>query len=230
MNAQRIIGQISDKIFHSDFNILGSAFDPVDKFSLEISDLISSSIKNDVPPALISNEALDKPMLEVVNRFKEDDYEFVEMIARAKLTGEARDSLADHVEETESLNKGTMLLATVEGEYHRHGKDIISSLVRGIGFDTIDLGFGISTSEIFDSVNEHQPDYLGISAYTRTTIPELQEMVDNIQASKAAEKTTVILGGFLAIDNEADAIDADYRCSNIQQSIDLLLNLAYSSN
>jgi hypothetical protein len=55
-------------------------------------------------------------------------------------------------------------------------------------------------------------------------------MVDNIQASKAAEKTTVILGGFLAFDNEADSIDADYRCSNIQQSIDLLLNLANSSN
>jgi 5-methyltetrahydrofolate--homocysteine methyltransferase len=230
MNAQHIIGQISDKIFHSDFSAQSDSLDSRNKYTPEVSDLISLSLENDVPPVLISNEALDKPMLDIVNRFKNDDYEFMEMIARAKFTAEARDSLADRAEDAESLNKGTILLATVEGEYHRHGKDIISSLSRGIGLNTIDLGMGLSAGEILDAVDEHQPDYLGISASTRATIPDLEEIVDNIQTGKATEKTTVILGGFLANDDEADAIDADYRCSNITQSIDLFLNIANSSN
>jgi methanogenic corrinoid protein MtbC1 len=230
MNAQHIIGQISDKIFHSDFHDHGRALDSENKHSPEISDLISLSLENDVSPELISNEALDKPMHEIVHRFNNDDYDFMEMIARAKITGDAREILADQVEETEPLNKGTMLLATVEGEYHRHGKDIISSLSRGIGFNTIDLGVGKSASEILNAVDEHQPDYLGISASTRATIPDLKEIVENIQTGKDTERTSVILGGFLAADNEADHIDADYRCSNIHQSIGLLLDLSNSSN
>lgn len=230
MNAQHIIGQISDKIFHSDFTDYGEALDSGNKYSPEISGLISLSLENDVPAERISNEALDKPMHDIVNRFRNHDYDFMAMIARAKFTGDARDILADRVEETESLNVGTMLLATVEGEYHRHGKDIISSLSRGIGFNTIDLGMGVSASEMLNAVDEHQPDYLGISASTRATLPDLKEIVDNIQTGKAAEKTTVILGGFLAIGSEADAINADYRCSNIHQSIDLLIGLANASN
>ena len=230
MNAQRIIGQISDQIFHGELSEHVNTLDPENKRAPEISDLISLSLENDVSPALITNEALDKPMQEIANRFQNDNYEFMELIARAKITGTARDILADRAEETESLDKGTMLIATVEGEYHRHGKDIITSLSRGIGFNTIDLGMSLPAREILDAVDEHQPDYLGISASTRTTIPDLKEIVDNIQAGSAAEKTTVILGGFLAGDNEADAIGADYRCANIHQSIDLLLNLANSSN
>lgn len=230
MNAQHIIGQLSDKIFHSDFNNYNNMMDPSNNLTDGISALISVSIENDVPPTLISNEALDKPMLDIVNRFKNDDYEFMEMIARAKLTGDARDRLADHVEETETLDNATILLATVEGEYHRHGKDIISLLARGIGFNTIDLGMGIPASEILDAVDEHQPDFLGISASTRATIPDLKDVMDTIHANNALENTRTILGGFLSIYNEAEAIDADYCCPNIHQSIDLFLNLANSSN
>ena len=195
-----------------------------------ISDLILKSIEIDVPAPLISTEALDKPMLEIIDRFKNDDYDFIEMIARAKLTGEARDTLADHVEDPEHLSKGTMLLAAVEGEYHRQGKDIISSLSKGIGFNTIDLGTGVPTEDILDAVDEHQPDYVGISASTRATIPELKEITDKINKDRAHENTKLILGGFLAGDDEADALGADYLCPNLDQSIDLLVNLAQSSN
>lgn len=73
MNAQHIIGQLSDKIFHSDFNNYNNIMDPSNNLTDGISALISVSIENDVPPTLVSNEALDKPMLDIVNRFKNDD-------------------------------------------------------------------------------------------------------------------------------------------------------------
>ena len=230
MNAQHIIGQISDQLFHSDFSDLCNAVDSGNPYAPEMPDLISLSLQNDVSPERITNEALDKPMHDIIHRFRNDDYEFMEMIARAKITGDVRDILADHVADTDALSKGTMMLATLEGEYHRQGKDIISSITRGIGFNTIDLGVGVAANDILIAVDEHQPDYLGISASTRTTIPELKEVVDIIQAGEAADKTTVILGGFLANDSEADGIDADYRCANIHQTLDLLLGLANSSN
>ena len=123
-----------------------------------------------------------------------------------------------------------MLLASVEGEYHRHGKDIISSLSKGIGFNTIDLGTDVPTEDILNAVDEHQPDYVGISASTRATIPELKEITDKINKDRALENTKIILGGFIAGDHEADALGADYLCPNLDQSIDLLVDLAHSSN
>jgi 5-methyltetrahydrofolate--homocysteine methyltransferase len=230
MNAQHIIGQISDTILHGDFCEASENLDSNNSCTDDISDLISVSIENDVPAPLISTEALDKSMLEIIDRFKNDDVMFMEMIARANLTGEARDTLADHVEDPEPLSKGTMLLAAVEGEYHRHGKDIISSLSRGIGFNTIDLGTGVPIEDILDAVDEHRPEYVGISASTRATIPELKEITDKISADRALVNTKVILGGFLAGDDAADDLGADYLCPNIDQSIDLLVTLANSSN
>jgi 5-methyltetrahydrofolate--homocysteine methyltransferase len=230
MNAQHIISQISDTILNGDFCETLEASDSSSQCTEGLSDLISVSIENDVPAPLIATEALDKPMLEIIDRFKNDDVMFMEMIARAKLTGEARDTLSDHVEDPELLSKGTMLLAAVEGEYHRQGKDIISSLSKGIGFNTIDLGTGVPTGEILDAADEHQPDYIGISASTRATIPELKEITDKINMDRAHENTKVILGGFLAGDDEADALGADYLCQNLDQSIDLLVNLAHSSS
>lgn len=230
MNMQNLIGRISDKILHSELRDPGISKDSDSNCASEISDLISLSIENDCPPAVISSEALDKPMLDIINRFKEEDYAFVEMIARANLTGDARERLADVAEHPESLSKGTLMLATVEGEYHRHGKDIVLSLSRGIGFNTIDLGMGIPVSEIFETVKEEKPDCLGISASTIATIPELKELVDNVREVHALENTKVLLGGYLSIDDTAGAIDADYRCSNLPQTIDLLLELAGSTN
>ena len=230
MNAQNIIGQISDTILHGDFCETSETMDSSNKCTEDISDLISMSMENDVPAPLISSEALDKPMLEIIDRFKNDDVAFMEMIARAKLTGEARDMLADHVKDPETLRKGTMLLAAVEGEYHQHGKDIISSLSKGIGFNTIDLGIGVPTENILAAVDQHQPDYIGISASTRATIPDLREFMDKLGTDRALEDTKVILGGFLAGDDEADGLGADYLCPNLDQSIDLLVNLVCSAN
>jgi len=230
MNAQHIIGQISETILHGDFCEASDALDSNNNCMDGISDLISVSIESEVPASLISNEALDKPMLKIIDLFKNDDGMFMEMIARAKLTGEARETLADYVEDPEPLSKGTMLLAAIEGEYHRHGKDIISWLSKGIGFNSIDLGTNVPTEDILDAIDEHQPDYVGISASTRATIPELKEITDKINEDRAFENTKIILGGFLAGNDEADALGADYLCPNLDQSIDLLVNLAHSSN
>jgi len=230
MNAQHIIGQISDTIIHGNYNRQGGASTAGNDDRPDISELISLSIENDVPAPLIASDGLDRPMLDVITRFKNDDFAFIEMIARATLAGEARKILADHVENPESLSKGKMLLATVKGEYHRHGKDIVSSLSRGLGIDTIDLGTGITANEIIDAANEHKPDFLGISASTRATIPDLKKLMHKIQEDHTFEDMSVILGGYLAVDEEADAIAVDYQCSDLSQTIELLSNLTGNEN
>lgn len=230
MNAQNIIAQISNNILNSNFSEPGETLVSNNNCMAKISDLISLSTKNDVPPPLISTDALDKSMLDIIKRFKNEDYAFVEMIAKAKLIGDARARLAEQIENPKTLSKGTMVLATVKGEYHGHGKNIVSSLSRGIGFNTIDLGMGTPANEILETVNEHKPEYLGISASVRATIPDLKEITDKIHEDNALENITVILGGYLAVDAEASSIDADYLCSNLHHTIDVLLNLAASSN
>ena len=89
---------------------------------------------------------------------------------------------------------------------------------------------GLPCREIFANVKAEKPDCLGLSASTLATIPELKELVDSVREEPALETTKVLLGGYLSTDDEAGAIDADYRCANLPQTIDLLLTLAGSTN
>jgi 5-methyltetrahydrofolate--homocysteine methyltransferase len=230
MNEQSIIGQISDNIIKGRFNAQCQAPETGSNCMLGVSELISLSMEKNIPPPLISTDALDKTMNDIINRFENEEYTFIELVARANLTGNARKILADHVEDPDILCKGKILLATVEGEYHRYGKDIVCALSRGIGFNTIDLGLGVPINEITDAVKKHDPDFLGISASTRSTIPELEEINDILNEGNCRKDIKVILGGYLATDDTANTFDVDFRCRNISQTLELLLCLADSTN
>jgi 5-methyltetrahydrofolate--homocysteine methyltransferase len=230
MNGQSIIGQISDNILQGRFNAQPQALETGANCMLGVSELISLSMEKNMPPSLISADALDKTMNDIINRFKNEEYAFIELIARANLTGNAREILADHVKDPGTLNKGKILLATVEGEYHRHGKDIVSALSRGIGLNTIDLGLGVPIDEIAGAVKKHDPDFLGISASMRSTVPKIEELNDRLNGVNCREDIKIILGGYLATDETANAIDVDFRCWNISQTLELLLYLAGSAN
>ncbi len=230
MNGQSIIGQISDNILQGRFNAQCQAPETVSNCMLGVSELISLSMEKNIPPPLISTDALDKTMDDIINRFENEEYTIIELVARANLTGNARKILADYVEDPDTLCKGKILLATVEGEYHRHGKDIVGALSRGIGFNTIDLGLEVPINEIADAVKKHDPDFLGISASMRSTIPELEKINDMLNQRNCREDIKVILGGYLAVDETANTIDVSFRCRNISQTLELLLHLTGLTN
>lgn len=136
----------------------------------------------------------------------------------------------EQTEASESLNKGKFIPASVEGEYHRHGMDIVSGLLKGIGFNTIELGLGVPVAEIARCIKDYSPDYLGISGSTFSTIPLIQNLTDLLVQADCRENVTLILGGYLALTESRESLGVDHCCPNITETIDLLKNFADPKN
>jgi 5-methyltetrahydrofolate--homocysteine methyltransferase len=230
MNEQHIMGQIHDRIIKGRFETTCWQTESGQKCQPGVSDLIKQSIQKKMSVPLISSDALDRAMDDSFDKFIGGEYNVPDLVMRAKYTSEARDILTEQAGASESLNKGKFILASVEGEYHRHGMDIVSGLLKGIGFNTIELGLGVPVAEIVRCVKDYRPDYLGISGSTFSTIPLIQYLTDLLVQSDCRENITLILGGYLGLTESPESLGVDHCCHNIAETIDLLKNFAESAD
>jgi len=188
--------------------------------------LIQFSIKKKIPLQTVSTDVLDQNMNDSFKTFMNGKCLMPDLVSRAKNIGDARRMLVTHDNAMRSLSKGKILLGTIDGEYHRQGKDIVTSLFRGIGFNTIDLGLGVPVEDIVRAVQRHRPDYLGISASILTTIPKIKTLKKCLKKDGKLKKTKLIIGGHIAKEELSKSIGAAHYCKNITQTISLLKSLS----
>ena len=192
----------------------------------DIKNLIQFSIKKKIPLSKVSTDVLDRAMHISIKKFDRGDYYVPQLVRKAKTIGDARAMLADHDNAMKSMNKGKFLITTIEGECHSQGKNFVTSLLRGIGFKTIDLGLGVPVKDIINAVKWHKPDYIGVSASTLAIIPKVKMLRTKLEKKVGLKKTKVIIGGYVAMDESSETIGAEHYCKNITQTISLLKTLA----
>ena len=225
MDEQNIMQQISKNIIKGRFESSYQQVESGIKCQPGIPELMKLSMQKNISPALISADVLDKAIADSIKKYEEGEYNFPELAVRAKYTADARDILRDQIGNSKTINKGKIVIATVDGEYHDQGKEIVSILLKGIGFKIFDLGIDVSVDEIVRSVEYHEPDYLGISTSIISTAPEIVKLIDKLSEKECAKNVKIIIGGVLARKEYAESLEADYRCSNIGQTIALLKEL-----
>jgi len=106
-------------------------------------------------------------------------------------------------------NLGKVLMATVKGDIHDIGKNIVSLLMKSAGFEVVDIGVNKTGEEIIAAANEHQVDVIGLSALLTPTIPRMKDFIELLQESGIKEKYKVIIGGAPVTQGYADQIGAD---------------------
>jgi methanogenic corrinoid protein MtbC1 len=104
---------------------------------------------------------------------------------------------------------GTIVLATVKGDLHDLGKNMVGALMKTAGFDVHDLGKDTSTQTIIDAVRELQPDIVGMSALLTTTVPQQKVVIDALRAEGLLDRVKVMVGGAPVTQEWADEIGAD---------------------
>jgi 5-methyltetrahydrofolate--homocysteine methyltransferase len=226
MNVHRDTKQLPHHVAKGRFQALWQQIGNGKEHSAGFKKLINFSIKKKIPLQTVSTDVLDHSMNSSFKKFIDGKYLMPDLINTARNIGEARKMLVTHDNAMRSLSKGKILLATVEGEHHRHGKDIVTSLLRGIGFNTIDLGLGVPLEDIVMAVKRHTPDYLGISASILTTIPKIKKLKKCLEKDEGVRKTKVIIGGYIAKEESSKSIGAEHYCKNTTQTISLLKALS----
>jgi len=127
------------------------------------------------------------------------------------MSAEAAQSAFEQIKESmpsgKSTGKCTFILATVKGDIHDIGKNIVRLLLENYGFDVIDLGRDVSPEEIVSKTVELHAPIVGLSALMTTTVPSMQKTIEMLR--KDAPWCKVIVGGAVLTQEYADLIGAD---------------------
>jgi len=122
---------------------------------------------------------------------------------------------------TSNLQRGRILLGTVLGDLHDIGKNMVVSMMKGTGFDVIDMGVNVSTDQVVELVREHRPDILGLSALLTTTMPQMKEIIDALADKGLRDDLKVIVGGAPVNQMFADDIGADGYAQDAAEAVAL---------
>ena len=104
---------------------------------------------------------------------------------------------------------GRFLIGTVAGDMHNLGKSIVVAMLRGAGFEVIDLGVDVPNQAFLDKVAELKPDVLGLGCYMSTTMLEMRDVIQALKAKGLRDKVKVMVGGVPVSQAFADEVGAD---------------------
>jgi len=105
--------------------------------------------------------------------------------------------------------KGKIVLATVKGDVHDIGKNLVNIMLEGAGFEVIDLGVQVAPEKFVEAIREHQPDIVGFSAFLTTTMPMFKANINALQKAGLRDEVIVMVGGAPVTQEYADAVGAD---------------------
>ena len=122
--------------------------------------------------------------------------------------------------ETGAPRVGKMVIGTVKGDIHDIGKNLVSMMMEGAGFEVIDLGINNPVEAYLAAIEEHQPDILGMSALLTTTMPYMKVVIDTMKEKGIRDDYIVLVGGAPLNEAFADSVGADAYCRDAAVAVE----------
>jgi 5-methyltetrahydrofolate--homocysteine methyltransferase len=124
-------------------------------------------------------------------------------------------------------SKGKFIICTVKGDLHDIGKNIVSIMLKGAGYEVIDLGADVSNDRIIEAVKEYRAPYLGLSALLTTTMRVMEDVINELKKVGLRENLKILIGGAPTSKEFADQIGADSYCKDAFEAIDFLKTMPH---
>jgi len=122
--------------------------------------------------------------------------------------------------ETGAPKVGSMVIGTVKGDIHDIGKNLVSMMLEGAGFDVVDIGINNPVENYLEALEEHKPDILGMSALLTTTMPYMKVVIDALVEKGIRDDYIVLVGGAPLNEAFADSIGADAYCRDAAVAVE----------
>ena len=185
-------------------------------------ELTRQAIEQNISLDVIITQALTAGMQVVGEKYSTKEYFIPDMLASAEAVGAAMDVLKPLLEAANVETKGKFVIATVKGDIHDIGKNIVAILLKGAGYEVNDLGIDVPTEKVVEAVREEKAGYLGLSALLTTTMLEMGVVIEALKENDLRDKVKVLIGGAAVSDEYAREIGADAHCADGFQAIKVL--------
>ena len=115
---------------------------------------------------------------------------------------------------------GKIVIGTVKGDIHDIGKNLVSMMLEGAGFEVIDLGINNPVEKYLDALEKHKPDILGMSALLTTTMPYMKVVIDALKERGLRDDYIVLVGGAPLNEEFGKAVGADAYCRDAAVAVE----------
>ena len=121
---------------------------------------------------------------------------------------------------TGAPRQGKVVIGTVKGDIHDIGKNLVSMMMEGAGFEVVDLGINNAVESYLAAIEEHKPDILGLSALLTTTMPYMKVVIDRLKELNIRDDYVVLVGGAPLNEEFGKAIGADAYCRDAAMAVE----------
>ncbi len=181
-------------------------------------------------PGKLIDEALIAAMDVVGEMYKSGELFVPEMLVAAQTMQACMEKLEPLVAADELKSAGKVVIGTVKDDLHDIGKNLVAMMLRGAGFEVVDLGVDVAVEEFVAKVKELKPDILGMSALLTTTVPQMDLVIKALDEAGLRSQVQVIVGGAAVTPEFAKNIGADGYAPDAAGAVDWAKNCMISSN
>jgi 5-methyltetrahydrofolate--homocysteine methyltransferase len=175
----------------------------------KVSELTQQLLDLGVSPQKILNEGLIAGMAVVGEKMRIGEMYLPEVLQSASAMHGSLKLLQPHLVREGVQSRGKILMGTVKGDMHDIGKNLVSIMLQGAGFDIVDLGLNVPPQKFIEGIMAHKPAILGLSAMLTTTMLNMRTTIDAISAAGLRSQLKIIIGGAPVSQKFADEIGAD---------------------
>ncbi|MFC1912074.1 B12-binding domain-containing protein [Chloroflexota bacterium] len=180
----------------------------------EVKELVQKGLDESLSCQAILNEGLFKGMEVVGELFKEEEMYIPEVLMAAKAMQAGVDMLEPLLVNTKRETKGKIVLGTVKGDLHNLGRNLVGIMLKGAGFEVIDLGEDVSEEKFVEAVRNEGAQIVGMSALITTTMPYMKTTIEALKEAGFMGQVKTIIGGSCVTQRYADEIGADSFAEN----------------
>ncbi|MFD3158551.1 homocysteine S-methyltransferase family protein [Haloimpatiens sp. FM7330] len=162
------------------------------------------------------------PVLDIVGeKYEKGEIFLPQLIQSAETVKEAFQIIKNNISEStdEKISKGKIILATVKGDIHDIGKNIVKVLLENYGFEVVDLGKDVPIECVVETAKKENIKLIGLSALMTTTVKSMEDTIKALRENKV--NCSVFVGGAVLNQEYADMIGADYYAKDAKQSVDI---------
>ncbi len=194
------------------------------EFDLDnVADVMNKTILAIPDPLQILNQALLPAMNIVGQRFNDQEYFLPELLAAATAMNQAMEILKPHLQKVPSSGpKCKIVIGSVWGDMHDIGKNIVKILLQAANVEVIDLGKNVPPEKFVQTIQEHNPQFLGLSALLTTTMLEMKSVIQALVQANLRSKVKILIGGAPVTAEYAQEIHADYYCAQALDAVKIV--------
>ena len=188
----------------------------------------SRMIDGGVDPTTVLEEGMAVAMFDLGEMWKRGEVFLPEVVASAEVFKQCNAIVEPALlasRDPDAEANALVVLATVKGDLHDLGKNMVGAMLRTSGFDVMDLGKDVNADTIVSVVREHAPTIVGLSALLTTTVPYQETVIKKLVAEGLRDEVKVMVGGAPVTPEWADKIGADGYANNAPEAVEIARKL-----